>query len=102
MEVPAEGASVTDALWVLRALKVAVLVVGAVIVYLSWKSYRQEPSRSMLFLAAGFGFVTIGAVLAGVFFEVLKADLLTSDIAEGGMVVVGFALILYSIFGKGP
>ena len=91
-----------DSLWILRALKAAILLIGGVIVYLAWNSYRRERNRSMLFLAVGFGFVTIGAVLAGVFFEILKAELLTSNIAEAGMVIVGFAFILYSIFGKGP
>ena len=91
-----------DPLWILRALKAAILLIGGVIVYLAWNSYRRERNRSMLFRALGFGFVTVGAVLAGVFFEILKADLVTSDIAEASMVVVGFALILYSVFGKGP
>ncbi len=89
-----------DPLWILRTLKGAILGVGVIILYLALKNYRREHNRAMVFLGLGFGFITVGAVLAGVFFEVLKADLLISDIAEASMTVIGFAFILYSIFGR--
>jgi hypothetical protein len=85
-----------DALRVIQALD---LLIGGVIVYFALKSYAKHRNKSMLLLAVGFAFVTIGAILAGVVFEVVSGDLAAADIVQASCQVVGFGIIVYSIIG---
>ena len=54
----------------------------------------------MLFLAIGFALITAGSVAAGVLFEFLRFGLLEVSIAEAAVQLVGFGLIIYSIYGR--
>ena len=58
----------------LRIFQVAILILGIIVVYYSQKGYRKTKSRSLLFLALGFMFVTIGAALAGLSAEIDSSD----------------------------
>ncbi len=81
----------------LRIAQGFVLVFGFIIIYYASKSYTRTKSRSMLLLAIGFAFVTIGAFLAGVLFELLNVDLATVDSVEAIAQAVGFFIIVYSL-----
>jgi len=83
----------------LRVFQVAILLLGIVVVYYSQKGYRKTKSKSLLYLAFGFVFVTIGAALAGLLFEFLNYDLALVETIEAGAETVGFSLIVYSIVG---
>ena len=76
------------------------MVLGIVIVYFAARGYRKTKGRSLLFLGLGFLIVTVGAVTAGLLFEVLNFDLVTVDAIQAATRVVGFLLIVYSIVGK--
>lgn len=54
----------------------------------------------MFFLALGFGLVTAGSVAAGVLFEFLGYGLLEVSVTEGIVQILGFGLIIYSIYGR--
>lgn len=84
---------------VLRLLQGAIVVLGMIVVYYSYKGYRRSNNKPLLFLALGFMFVTIGGVAAGFLFELLSYNLITVEVVEAGSQVVGFALIVYSIIG---
>lgn len=84
---------------ILRAFQLAIVALGAVTVYYGGRSYLKTKNKSMLFLAVGFSFVTIGAVAAGILFEILKFDLVSVETVGAGFEVLGFALIVYSIVG---
>lgn len=85
---------------ILRVLQIAILSLGIVIIYYSQKGYRKTRSKSLLFLALGFLFVTVGAALAGLLFEFLNYDLAIVETVEAAAEVIGFSLIVYSIVGK--
>ncbi|HZW56594.1 MAG TPA: hypothetical protein VFF30_09920 [Nitrososphaerales archaeon] len=84
----------------LRAFQIAIVVLGIIMVYFATKGYRKTKSRSLLYLGLGFLIVTVGAVGAGILFEVLSFDLVTVEAIQAATLVVGFLLILYSIVGK--
>ena len=84
---------------ILRVFQLAIVVLGAITVYYGGKSYLRTKNKSMLFLAVGFAFVTVGAVTAGVLFELLRFDLVSVETVSAGFEVLGFALIVYSIVG---
>ncbi len=88
-----------DTLDVLRVLQSVIVVLGIVVIYYASKGYRRTKGKSLLFLALGFMFVTIGAIAAGFLFELLRYDLLTVNTIEATSEVVGISLIVYSIIG---
>lgn len=88
-----------EVLSVLRNVKVTIVILGALIVYLSGRAFLRNGSRSMLFLAIGFALITIGSVLAGVLFEFLGYTLLEVVTIEASVMLAGFISIIYSIYG---
>lgn len=86
-------------IYVLRFLKVAIVLLGSVLVYLGVKGYRKSRRKDMIFLALGFALITAGSVAAGILFEFLGFQLVDVEIVESAMVVIGFGSLIYSIFG---
>lgn len=83
------------------ALKTLTLLLGGLITYFSYKAYSRTGSPALRALAVGFGLVTIGALLAGV------ADLLLPSVAieislvlESSLTVLGFGIIVYSLYAQ--
>lgn len=89
-----------QAIDILRIFQVVIVILGLVVVYYASKGYRKTKSESLLFLAVGFVFVTIGAAAAGLLFEFLDYNLATVETVVAGAEVIGFSLIVYSIVGK--
>lgn len=81
----------------LRATQAFILLFGGIVVYFALKSYRRRKSLAMLLLGSGFGFVTIGAVVAGILFELLNVDLITVESIQSVFQVVGFFIIVLSL-----
>lgn len=79
-------------------LKTITLILGAAIAYLSYKAYRRTGARPLQFLAYGFGFVTLGSLLAGVIDQVLNLGFRLGQLVETILVTVGFAVIVYSLY----
>jgi len=86
-------------IFVLRFLKLIIVLLGTVLVYLAIKGYRKTRRKDMIFLALGFALITAGSVAAGVLFEFIGFQLVDVDIVEAVMVILGFACLVYSIFG---
>jgi hypothetical protein len=74
-----------------------VLVFGGVVVYYASKSFRRTRSQSMLLLALGFAFVTIGAVVAGLVYNFGNADLGTVVTVQAYSQAIGFLIIVLSL-----
>jgi len=86
-------------IYILRFLKLIIVLLGTVLIYLAIKGYRKNRRKDLVFLALGFGLITAGSVAAGVLFEFLGFQLVDVEIVESAMVVLGFASLVYSIFG---
>lgn len=86
-------------IYVLRVLKLIIVLLGSVLVYLGAKGYRRNRRNEMIFLTVGFALITTGSVAAGVLFEFLGFQLVDVEIVESAMVILGFASLIYSIFG---
>jgi hypothetical protein len=80
------------------ALKTITLILGGAITYLSYKAYDRTRARPLGFLALGFGFVTLGSLLAGVIDQVLELGFRLGQLVETALVAVGFAIIVYSLY----
>jgi len=86
-------------IYILRFFKLVIVLLGAVLVYLGIKGYRRNQSQEMIFLTLGFALITAGSVAAGVLFEFLGFQLVEVEIVESAMVILGFASLIYSIYG---
>ena len=74
-----------------------VLVFGGVVVYFAGRAYFKTKSQAMLLLALGFGFVILGALAAGVLYNIGSGDLDTAITVQAYSQAVGFFVILYSL-----
>ncbi|RQG96208.1 DUF7521 family protein [Natrarchaeobius oligotrophus] len=82
----------------LAVVKTLVLIVGGVITYFAFKAYRRTRQRALGYLAAGFGLVTLGLVLAGLLYEILNVPLEMGILLESLLVLAGFVVIAYSLY----
>ena len=88
------------ALDILTAAQFLIVVFGAIVVYYARRSYNRSKSRSILFLATGFAVVTVGAVAAGVLFNLVTVgNLATVEAVQAVSQAIGFFIIVYSLVG---
>lgn len=87
----------TNIVLLMAITKTLIAVLGGVITYFAIKAYRRTGDRSLGMLAAGFGTVTIGAILGGLSFELINVELATGVLIEAIFIVIGFLLIAYSL-----
>ena len=87
------------ALELLTIAQALILILGGIVVYYATKSYRKTKSGAMLFLAIGFGFVTLGAASAGVLYNLSSSSLEVAIAAQASFQVIGFFAIVYSLKG---
>ena len=82
----------------LTVAQALILICGGIVVYYAGKSYRKSKSGAMLFLAIGFGFVTLGAAFAGILYN-FSSGLEVALAAQAICQVAGFFTIVYSLKG---
>lgn len=83
--------------------KTLILVIGGLITYFSYKTYRRTGAVQHRWLTLGFGIITVGAILGGALDiavgMVFGEDLLyTSVLVSSTMTAVGLGVILYSLY----
>lgn len=79
--------------------KFVTMVLGFLIAYQAYRGYRRNNSRPMLYVAIGFGFVSFGAVIEGVLFDVVGLTLSGAATIAMSIVAVGMLIILYALYG---
>ncbi|WP_254547010.1 DUF7521 family protein [Halomarina pelagica] len=80
--------------------KTLTLALGGTITFYSYRAYRRTDAPALRALALGFGIVTIGALLAGVVDQLLPLDANLALLVESAFTVVGFGLVLYSLYAE--
>lgn len=83
---------------IVAVLKTLTLLLGGLITYHSYTAYRRTASPALRALALGFGFVTVGAFLAGVVDQLVPVDPTLALVVESIFTTVGFVIILYSLY----
>lgn len=75
-----------------------ILIFGGVVVYYAARSYGRTKSQAMFFLALGFAFVALGALVAGLLYNLSSVtDLGTVLTVQAYSQAVGFLIIVYSL-----
>jgi hypothetical protein len=77
--------------------QVLILIFGGVVVYYASRAYRKTNSQAMLLLALGFAFVAIGALAAGLLYNIGTVDLSTVITVQSYAQALGFLIIVYSL-----
>lgn len=81
------------------ALKTLSLVMGGLVTYYAYKAYRRTEAPALRALAIGFGFVTLGALLAGAVDQVVGVeDRSWALLVESALTTLGFGVVLYSLY----
>ncbi|AUV84490.1 hypothetical protein C2R22_23380 (plasmid) [Salinigranum rubrum] len=81
--------------------KFVTMVLGFLIAYQAYRGYRRNNSRPMLYVAIGFVFVSFGAVIEGILFDVVGLTLSDAATIATAIVAIGMLTILYALYG-GP
>ena len=84
--------------WVTTLTKVVALILGAFIVSLAYKGYKRNSSKPLLYVALGFALITAGTIIEGILFVVLGSELLSAIATGTTVMVLGFVVIIYSIY----
>jgi len=74
-----------------------ILVFGGVVVYYASRAYGKTKSQAMLLLALGFAFVALGALAAGILYNIGTGDLSTVVTVQAYSQAIGFFIIVYSL-----
>ena len=81
-------------------MKIVTALMGFYIVYLGLKAYGKYPSRTTLWLTAGIAILTVGAMSEGLALQGLGWTQDQSHVFEGIVTMIGFAILVYSLFAK--
>jgi hypothetical protein len=82
--------------------KLITVGLGVLITYQAYKGYRTHGSEPMLYVAIGFLFISIGAVIEGVLFEGVGLSIFLAGTIQTTIVAIGMLFILYSLYGRIP
>ena len=80
--------------------KVVVMILGFVIAYQAYRGYRQFESEPMLYVAIGFLFISFGAVIEGLLYDVVGLSIFLAGTVQTSIVAVGMVFVLYSLYGQ--
>jgi len=80
--------------------KLVTMVLGFLIAHQAYRGYRVHDSKPMLYVAVGFIFISIGAVIEGVLFEVVGLEIFIAGTVQTAIVAIGMVVILYSLHGS--
>ena len=92
----------TALFWITTATKLVALVLGSFVVYLAYKGYRRNAVKPLLYTSLGFGLITAGTFVEGIMYVILGADLLPAIATGTAITVLGFTVIIYSIYSVRP
>lgn len=87
-----------DPTLLLSALKAVTVALGLVILYVGGKAWRNTRRRPILFLTLGMAIMTLGAISEGLAYQGLDWSLDNSHVFEALVTLVGFAVLVYSLY----
>ncbi|WP_458208659.1 DUF7521 family protein [Haladaptatus sp. NG-SE-30] len=82
--------------------KIVVVILGFLIAFQSYRAYKRYDSRPMFLLAVGFFTISIGAVIEGVLYDIVKFSIFYAGMVQSIIVAIGICLVLYSIYYQAP
>ncbi len=81
----------------LSVVKTFILLVGGYVTITAYRAYRRTGDGALIYLAIGFGLITLGTFLAGAVYH-LGLTLEEGILIESFLVFIGFLVIAYSLY----
>lgn len=88
----------TEVMGLILVLKSLTVLLGGLITYFSYRAYRRTHARPLRCLSIGFATITVGAVLGGIIDQLLDLTREWAITMESLLAVIGFAVVLYSLY----
>jgi hypothetical protein len=82
--------------------KLVTVGLGLLIAYQAYKGYRTYGNEAMRYVAIGFLFISVGAVIEGVLFDIAGLSIFMAGTIQTAIVAIGMLVILYSLYGRIP
>lgn len=82
--------------------KLVTMGLGFLIAHQAYKGYREYNSTPMLYVAIGFLFISVGAIIEGILFDVVGWSIFLAGTVQTAIVAIGMVVILYSLYGQMP
>jgi hypothetical protein len=82
--------------------KLVTMSLGFLIAHQAYKGYRAYGSTPMLYVAIGFLFISVGAIIEGILFDVFGWSIFLAGTVQTAIVAIGMIVILYSLYGRMP
>ncbi|MFC7130529.1 DUF7521 family protein [Haloferax chudinovii] len=79
--------------------KLITMLLGFLIAYQAYRGYRRNDSQPMFYVAVGFVFISFGAVIEGILFDVIGLSLFDSGTVATIIVALGMLSVLYALYG---
>jgi len=79
-------------------LKSLTAVLGGLVTYFAFRAYQRTGARALRTLAIGFAIITLGTLLGGAIDQLSMMTRQWALVTESSMAVVGFGVILYSLY----
>ncbi|WP_416840217.1 hypothetical protein [Haloferax sp. DFSO52] len=79
--------------------KLVTMLLGFLIAYQAYRGYRRNDSQPMFYVAVGFVFISFGAVIEGVLFDVLGFSVFDAGTVATVIVAIGMLSVLYALYG---
>jgi hypothetical protein len=79
------------------AVKLVTLALSLVVAYLAYHGYRRSGREPMLYVAAGFVFIGVGAVCEGLVYRLFGTTFLSAALVQTTIVSSGLLLVLASL-----
>lgn len=80
--------------------KVITMTLGFLIAHKAYRGYRRYGSEPMLYVAIGFTFISFGAVIEGLLFDVVGFSIFLAGTVQTSIVAIGMLFVLYSLYGR--
>lgn len=84
----------------ITVVKSGILLAGGLVTYFCWRAYRRTRGRPFAALTAGFGIITLGALLAGLFHVVVDVSLAVGVLIDGTLTLAGLLVVAYSLYAE--
>lgn len=75
---------------------------GLLIAYQAYRGYNRHGAPLMLYVALGFGLISLGSLLEGALFELFQLSIFHAGIVASLVAAAGMLSILYALYGPSP
>ncbi|ELZ27553.1 hypothetical protein C475_06525 [Halosimplex carlsbadense 2-9-1] len=82
----------------IAVVKSVVLLLGGAITVIAYRAYRRAGDPSLRALGAGFGVITLGALVSGAANQFFGVPFETGVLLNSVFLAVGLAIIMYSLY----